>query len=284
MSSSTSGSRAEHSARRSTAPDGDREQLAALAAAFDRLALAMVTDDRAHGDLKPGTLIVDPAGRLHPIDHDATFLPAFAGAESRAGHRSLPAPGPHGGRLRRLAGRLPRGADLHGAARPGRGGLYARYGAGDGLLFTRRRFRTRRPYREVVALFERRGMAVAYRIARLLTAPTLRLFGLEELLREAVREADGGRAGGGARRRPRTRTVRTRRTVGLPHPNRVRHRTALRQWLRIFRRAGGRAARRHLALHRPPGPHAHQLPGLRGGQAPSATAAPGSSAAASVRK
>ena len=31
-------------------------------------------------------------------------------------------------------------------------------------------------------------MAVAYRIARLLTAPTLRLFGLGELLREAVRQ------------------------------------------------------------------------------------------------
>lgn len=64
------------------ASDGDREQLAALAAAFDRLALAMVTDDRAHGDLKPENLIVDPAGRLHPIDHDATFLPAFAGEPS----------------------------------------------------------------------------------------------------------------------------------------------------------------------------------------------------------
>lgn len=123
------------------ASDGDREQLAALAAAFDRLALAMVTDDRAHGDLKPENLIVDPAALISTALHALAEEP----------------------------------------------GLYARYGAGDGLLFTPSQIPHEAPYREVVALFERRGMAVAYRIARLLTAPTLRLFGLEELLREAVR-------------------------------------------------------------------------------------------------
>lgn len=171
------------------ASDGDREQLAALAAAFDRLALAMVTDDRAHGDLKPENLIVDPAGCLHPIDHDATFLPAFAGEPSpELGTAAYQHPA-------RTAADFDASLDdypaalistaLHALAEEP--GLYARYGAGDGLLFTPSQIPHETPYREVVALFERRGMAVAYRIARLLTAPTLRLFGLEELLREAVR-------------------------------------------------------------------------------------------------
>ena len=172
------------------ASDGDRERLAALAAAFDRLALTMVTDDRAHGDLKPENLIVDPAGCLHPIDHDATFLPAFAGEPSpELGTAAYQHPA-------RTAADFDASLDdypaalistaLHALAEDPT--LYARYGAGDGLLFTPSQIPHEAPYREVMALFERRGMAVAYRIARLLTAPTLRLFGLEELLREAVRK------------------------------------------------------------------------------------------------
>lgn len=45
-------------------------------------------------------------------------------------------------------------------------------------------------YGEVMELFERRGLALRYRIARLLTSPTLELFGLAALLTESVREAD----------------------------------------------------------------------------------------------
>lgn len=171
------------------ASDGDREQLAALAAAFDRLALAMVTDDRAHGDLKPENLIVDPAGRLHPIDHDATFLPAFAGEPSpELGTAAYQHPARTAADFDATLDDYPAAlisTALHALAEEP--GLYASYGAGDGLLFTPSQIPHEAPYREVVALFERRGMAVAYRIARLLTAPTLRLFGLEELLREAVR-------------------------------------------------------------------------------------------------
>ena len=171
------------------ASDGDREQLAALAAAFDRLALAMVTDDRAHGDLKPENLIVDPAGRLHPIDHDATFLPAFAGEPSpELGTAAYQHPARTAADFDASLDDYPAAlisTTLHALAEEP--GLYARYGTGDGLLFTPSQIPHEASYREVVALFERRGMAVAYRIARLLTAPTLRLFGLEELLREAVR-------------------------------------------------------------------------------------------------
>lgn len=57
----------------------DRESLQILVRLFDRLALALVTDDRAHGDLKPENIIVGDDGTLCPIDFDASYLPAFAG-------------------------------------------------------------------------------------------------------------------------------------------------------------------------------------------------------------
>ena len=62
--------------------EGDRERLKTLSARFDRMAAAMLADDRAHGDLKPENIIVSPDGTLHPIDWDAAFLPAFRGMRS----------------------------------------------------------------------------------------------------------------------------------------------------------------------------------------------------------
>ena len=73
--------------------------------------------------------------------------------------------------------------------------LWDRYGSSDGLLYTPQRIASDPAYRETLALFEKRGMAVQYRIAQLLTAPTLRLFGLAELLAEAVREKPAARSG-----------------------------------------------------------------------------------------
>ncbi len=61
---------------------GDRERLKTLSVHFDRMAAAMLADDRAHGDLKPENIIVSPDGSLHPIDWDAAFLPAFRGMRS----------------------------------------------------------------------------------------------------------------------------------------------------------------------------------------------------------
>ena len=179
------------------ASDGDREQLAALAAAFDRLALAMVTDDRAHGDLKPENLIVDPAGRLHPIDHDATFLPAFAGEPSpELGTAAYQHPARTAADFDERIDDYPAAlisTALHALAEDPT--LWDRYGSSDGLLYTPQRIASDPAYRETLALFEKRGMAVQYRIAQLLTAPTLRLFGLAELLAEAVREKPAARSG-----------------------------------------------------------------------------------------
>jgi len=62
--------------------EGDRNRLKTLSVRFDRMAAAMLADDRAHGDLKPENIIVGTDGALHPIDWDASFLPAFRGMRS----------------------------------------------------------------------------------------------------------------------------------------------------------------------------------------------------------
>ena len=136
-----------------------RESLQILVRLFDRLALALVTDDRAHGDLKPENIIVGDDGTLCPIDFDASYLPAFAGEIS-----------------------------------PELGTAAYQHPARTAADFDDR-IDSDPAYRETLALFEKRGMAVQYRIAQLLTAPTLRLFGLAELLAEAVREKPAARSG-----------------------------------------------------------------------------------------
>ncbi len=61
---------------------GDADRLKALSVRFDRMAAALLADDRAHGDLKPENIIVGPDDTLHLIDWDAAFLPAFRGMRS----------------------------------------------------------------------------------------------------------------------------------------------------------------------------------------------------------
>lgn len=60
----------------------DRDTLRRISAAFDRLALGMLADGRAHGDLKPDNIIVAPGPRLRLIDFDAAYLPSMYGRES----------------------------------------------------------------------------------------------------------------------------------------------------------------------------------------------------------
>ncbi len=178
---------------RTAAEAGDRTLLAALAAAFDRLAAKMVADDCAHGDLKPENIIVTKEGGLHPIDFDALFLPTFTGEKSpELGTAAFQHPGRTAEDFDSHLDDYPAAlisTALHALALDP--SLYTRHAGGDGLLFSPRHIATNAAYREVLARFSRRGMAVHFRIAELLTAPTLRLHALPALLDRAVREAEG---------------------------------------------------------------------------------------------
>jgi len=244
----------------------DRESLQILVRLFDRLALALVTDDRAHGDLKPENIIVGDDGTLCPIDFDASYLPAFAGEISpELGTAAYQHPARTAADFDERIDDYPAAlisTALHALAEDPT--LWDRYGSSDGLLYTPQRIASDPAYRETLALFEKRGMAVQYRIAQLLTAPTLRLFGLAELLAEAVREKPAARSGTEAE------------TPELFVENgRWGYRTAERVVVAPLYDNGfdfteglcRRSARRHVALHRHGGPHAPELPGLCGGEA-----------------
>ncbi len=58
------------------------EEFASLATAFDRMALDILSSERAHGDLKPENIIVGDDGAMTAIDWDAAFVPAFAGCQA----------------------------------------------------------------------------------------------------------------------------------------------------------------------------------------------------------
>ena len=154
----------------------DRESLQILVRLFDRLALALVTDDRAHGDLKPENIIVGDDGTLCPIDFDASYLPAFAGEISpELGTAAYQHPARTAADFDERIDDYPAAlisTALHALAENPT--LWDRYGSSDGLLYTPQRIASDPAYRETLALFEKRGMAVQYRIAQLLTAPTLR--------------------------------------------------------------------------------------------------------------
>mgnify|MGYP000989216382 CR=1 FL=1 len=175
----------------------DTAKLRSLAESFDALAAGMVADDRAHGDLKPENIIVGDDGTLCPIDFDASYLPAFAGEISpELGTAAYQHPARTAADFDERIDDYPAAlisTALHALAEDPT--LWDRYGSSDGLLYTPQRIASDPAYRETLALFEKRGMAVQYRIAQLLTAPTLRLFGLAELLAEAVREKPAARSG-----------------------------------------------------------------------------------------
>ena len=166
----------------------DRAEFARLAEAFDRLA-AMTADDCAHGDLKPENIVVRPDGTLRLIDFDASFLPAFAGTESpELGTAAFQHPArttaDFDARLDDFPAALISTA-LHALACDPT--LRERYDTQDTLLIDPHRLPADEALREILALFERQGMALSYRIARLLLSPGYRLPGLPELFARAVR-------------------------------------------------------------------------------------------------
>lgn len=148
------------------------------------MAAALTADDWAHGDLKPENIVADNRGRLHLIDFDAMFLPAFAGRHSpELGTAAFQHPARTVRDFDASLDDYPAAlisTALHALALDPT--LYARYSDADGLLFTPQKIGTDAALCEVLALFERRGLAAQYRIARLLRSPSLRLPGLPQLL------------------------------------------------------------------------------------------------------
>ena len=60
----------------------DLDSLSQLACKFDKMALWLLSQDMAHGDLKPDNIIVTPSGDLKLIDYDGMYVPSLAGSSS----------------------------------------------------------------------------------------------------------------------------------------------------------------------------------------------------------
>ncbi len=170
------------------AMSGDRDTLSSLSASFDRLAAGLVSDDRAHGDLKPENIIVDEGLNLHLIDFDASFLPEFAGQHSMelgtsAYQHPLRKPRDFDERLDDYPAALISTALAAMAHDPG---IYTDRATADGLLFTPGTIADDPLYRHILDDFAARGDAAHYRIARQLTLPSLRLCHIAELFAHIV--------------------------------------------------------------------------------------------------
>lgn len=152
----------------------DHAAFRTLAERFDRLALELLTDNRAHGDLKPDNLILDNDGRLHLIDHDATYLPAFRGMSSpELGTAAFQHPARTAADFNERLDDYPAAlisTALHALALDPT--LYDRYAERDGLLFDPRHIHHDEAYREALLLFEIHGLPYSYRIAQGLTRAT----------------------------------------------------------------------------------------------------------------
>ncbi len=170
----------------------DRSALAALADAFDRLALGMLRRDWAHGDLKPENIVVTDRG-LRLVDFDASYLPVLAGEPSpELGTAAYQHPARTVRDYHRHLDDFPialLSTALHALALDP--GLYDRAARTDGLLLVPQEVvaGTSAVWRECLDLFGQAGDAVHRRIGRLLRSPVLHIPELEELLDHAVRIA-----------------------------------------------------------------------------------------------
>ena len=154
------------------AASDDRRRLSSLAAEFDRLARGMLARDWAHGDLKPDNIIVTAEGGMQLIDFDAVYLPELRRSRSRElGTAAWQHPSRGTADYDRHIDDYPIALIstlLHALAEEP--SLLARYADADGMPLDSRRIAAGRceALEHIEGLFACRGMAVQYRVARLL--------------------------------------------------------------------------------------------------------------------
>ena len=162
------------------------EAMQALAETFDEMALQLLREEWAHGDLKPENIIVTPDGQMRLIDFDAVFLPEFAGEQSEeCGTAAFQHPNRTSEYFDKSIDDYPIAlisTALHALATDY--SLAERYDIEDMLLFAPKEIVAARSkaYSEVLGLFVAKGMALQYRIAQMLSWRTPQLPPLRELL------------------------------------------------------------------------------------------------------
>ena len=170
------------------------QEFASLATAFDRMALDILSSERAHGDLKPENIIVGEDGVMTAIDWDAAYVPAFAGCQAlEIGTAAYQHPlrdmsfyDKHIddysiafiSTLLHLAAVNPE--SLAGYALNREPPLHPRE------LISRGGWSSTEAHRQIVDEFSRRGMAREYQVAMLLRSPFVRLGDLVDIFSATV--------------------------------------------------------------------------------------------------
>lgn len=168
------------------------EDYARLAEEFDQMACRLLTSERRHGDLKPENIIVTKDGRMEPIDFDAAFIPSLAGRKSaEIGTAAYQHPA-------RTSSIFDEHLDdysiaflstlLHAAAIDPT--LLKEYSTTHEPPFMPREIVSGKcpAMTEIIEQFARRGDAIRYRIARMLSSQWPRLFNLKATICHSTAE------------------------------------------------------------------------------------------------
>ncbi|MFI3331937.1 MAG: WG repeat-containing protein [Rikenellaceae bacterium] len=170
-----------------------RDELLSLSKRFDALALDLLSQEWAHGDITCENIIVDNEGELHLIDHDANYIPQFEGLES---HELGTAAYQH---PLRSVSHFDRSIDDYSLALISTSlsllaiepQLYDYQQGLDGLLLEPLEIMQERSaiYTEALQLLAKRGEPISYNIAKLLRSQEVTLPTLPRLLRYKVEGA-----------------------------------------------------------------------------------------------
>ena len=173
-------------ALRDAAAAADSGRIAQLAHGFDLMARGMLERDWAHGDLKPDNIIVTPDGGLRMIDFDAVYLPSLRRTHSRElGTAAWQHPSRSYSDYDRHLDDYPIAMIstlLHALAVDT--AILGRYADADGMPLDSRRIAAGNcaALDHIERMFAERGMAVRYRVARLLRSRAYILPQLAEYL------------------------------------------------------------------------------------------------------